>query len=674
MYELFIEGRRADIDQKISILTSFCIDDIKDFSSRNTAFSKTIVLPGTSVNNDIFGHIYELGSYNEYIIGANNIGNNYNVAQTSEVELRYNGLLILKGVFRLLSIIKTGNTLEYEGAIFGELGGFIAAIGNSKLEDLDFSAYDHAYTFSNITGSWDTIDGNGYYYPLIDYGTYSTDKDNYQYKTFRPAFFVKEIIEKIFTASGYDYDFPLLNTSLFDKLIIPNNQKFLSKYSGLAFDVKNTNYSDSGTGLVRDIPLPTQPVLGNFTANVLNTIFTYSSGTNLTGNISLKIKGNVNADYTPSEITIQKNSSAIYTEQLDGDFDLNVVVNNITFTNNDTLRVRFLFQDVSPDVNNWTLDIENIEVKITTDINTVVPINLTETITMNDIIPRNIFQKDFIMWIVKMFNLYIYEDVANKKKLIIKPYIDFYDLSTYIDWTYKLARDQTINIMPMSLLNGRFIECKYKPDNDYYNEGYQKKYNVTYGDRLFDTGYQFAKDKETIEIGFSPTVLVQTTGTDKIVPTIFKRNATTEDTTESNIRILLAKKVTGVDSWQIRDGATSLGNLTSYGYAGHFDDPINPTIDINFGAANEIFFTPTSYTSNNLFNTYWSGYIAEIADKDSKLLKAHVYLTPLDIAQLDFSIPVFIDGVTWRINKVEDYDATNNELVKVELLKIINNG
>jgi len=28
----------------------------------------------------------------------------------------------------------------------------------------------------------------------------------------------------------------------------------------------------------------------------------------------------------------------------------------------------------------------------------------------------------------------------------------------------------------------------------------------------------------------------------------------------------------------------------------------------------------------------------------------------------------------FRINKIEDYDYTNNELVKVELLKVINNG
>jgi hypothetical protein len=274
-----------------------------------------------------------------------------------------------------------------------------------------------------------------------------------------------------------------------------------------------------------------------------------------------------------------------------------------------------------------------------------------------------------------MFNLYVTEDKFTDKKLLIEPYKDYYDLTTWIDWTYKIAQDKAWQIKPMGMLNGRYFEYKFKEDNDFYNEGYKKKYNQSYGDRLEDTGFQFAKDKQTIEIGFSPTVLVKYELADKVVPAIYKKSGDTEDRMDSNIRILLAKKITGVTAWDILDGVTVLENdLTVYGYAGHFDDPADPTVDINFGAASEIYFSPNSYTSNNLFNVYWSGYIAEIADKDSKLLTCYVYLNELDLANLDFAKPVFIDGVLWRINKVIDYDATNNELTKVELLKVINNG
>ena len=139
---------------------------------------------------------------------------------------------------------------------------------------------------------------------------------------------------------------------------------------------------------------------------------------------------------------------------------------------------------------------------------------------------------------------------------------------------------------------------------------------------------------------------------------------------DSNIRILFSKKITGISGWNIKNGGTDHIKNT-YGYAGHLDDPATPTYDLNYGAAQEVYATLSTYPSRNLFNEYWSGYIAEIADKDSKLLKCYVHLTPLDVAQLDFAKFVFIDGLLFRINKVEDYDPANNELTRVELLKVI---
>jgi hypothetical protein len=285
-----------------------------------------------------------------------------------------------------------------------------------------------------------------------------------------------------------------------------------------------------------------------------------------------------------------------------------------------------------------------------------------------------------------MFNLYITEDKVREKHLLIEPYVDYYDLSESIDWTYKVARDKPFNIKPMGMLTSRFYEYKYKDDSDFYNDNYKKKFNLPYGSNLQDTFFQFAKEKQTIDIGFSPSVLVGYLGRDKIVSALYKKSSGNslqqEERMDSNIRILMAKKITGVTSWYIVNTGASQNStpqqlgaaLTAYGYAGHFDDPVNPTKDINFGAASEIYFDPNTYPTNNLFNDYWSAYIAEIADKDSKILSCHVYLNDLDIAQLDFSKPVFIDGVLWRINKVMDYDSTSGELTKVELLKVINNG
>jgi len=688
IYELYLNGEKADVRQDLGVQLSFNIDDINKFGSRDTSFSKTIVLPGTANNNKLLGFVADMGSFNTFDAGAANIGANFNVAQTTKAELRGNGLLLIKGVFRLLSIVKDKDIIEYEGAVFGELGGFIASIGNGKLEELDFSDYDHVYNRAAIVGSWDTINGSGYYYPLIDYGTHSSAdiygivkaKVDYNYLTFRPALYAKEYIDKIFSAGGYTYESTFLNSSFFKKLIIPNNQKGIFKKE--AYNVQGLR-TTAVTTTARNVLLSYEntTLSADWLTNAGKNEFTYIGSTAQTFDYSFV------GTFTLTSVTdsgwsfeIRKNGVVVYTQgmsEINGQQFVYEETGTISVVTNDVITIRLIY----PEVEAVSVIYDELTFRIFNSSNPWVEVTLNGAIEISQTIPKGIMQKDFFTWIIKMFNLYVTEDKEKSNHLIIEPYIDYYDTDT-IDWTYKVARDKAWQIKPMGMLNGRFFEYKFKDDSDFYNDGYKKKYNQSYGDRLEDTAFQFAKDKQTIDVGFSPSPLVQYNGTDKVLPAIYKRtkgnSVDQEELVDSNIRILMAKKMS-CSSWNIRNGKTTsspnLGaSLIVYGYAGHFDDPVNPAKDINFGAAEEIYFDPNSYTSNNLFNDYWSEYISEIADKDSKILSCYVHLTPLDIAQLDFSKAVMIDGIRFRLNKIEDFDYTNNELVRVELLKIINNG
>ncbi len=64
--------------------------------------------------------------------------------------------------------------------------------------------------------------------------------------------------------------------------------------------------------------------------------------------------------------------------------------------------------------------------------------------------------------------------------------------------------------------------------------------------------------------------------------------------------------------------------------------------------------------------------MAEITDKDSRLLTCTMKLNYKDIYQLDFSKLIWVDGALYRINKIEDFNATNEDICKVSLLKVIN--
>ncbi len=59
---IILEGNELDLFEDIDTTFTFAVDDVKDFSKRNTSYSKTIQIPGNAVNNKAFGNVFNLGS------------------------------------------------------------------------------------------------------------------------------------------------------------------------------------------------------------------------------------------------------------------------------------------------------------------------------------------------------------------------------------------------------------------------------------------------------------------------------------------------------------------------------------------------------------------------------------------------------------------------------------
>jgi hypothetical protein len=233
----------------------------------------------------------------------------------------------------------------------------------------------------------------------------------------------------------------------------------------------------------------------------------------------------------------------------------------------------------------------------------------------------------------------------------------------------------------MSELNARYYDFLYTEDDDYYNEAYNKKYNETYADRKEDTRFQFAEDRSETKIIFSPSILTASSTDTKLKANLFKaveeNSILKQERKDNNIRIMFFKNSTS-PNYHIRKVYPDNANLThpngldAFGYAGHLDDPIEPTLDLNFGAPNEFYFKlENPYPSANLYNAWWDEYLAEIINKDSKLLSCYLYLTVQDIHSLDFAQLIYIDGALWRLNKVVDFNPSIPQTTKCELLRVI---
>lgn len=680
MTEIFIENKPLDITEGISSLITFSIDDVKDFASRNTAFSKTISLPGTSNNNFLFGHIFDARVSNLYDSTSDNVETNFNPSVSARCIILQDHVQVFKGTLRLLEIVINEGVPEYEVAVFGELGGLISAIGNKKIEELNFSAYDHTYNTTNIINSWAATFGTGYYYPLIDYGGVSVNKKDYDIRSLRPAFFVREILDKIITDAGYTWESNLFETLRFKSLIVPNNSKNFQRGTYTLINASRTTGAqilNSGSGTVVNISFNSYP-LYLFTGGPAT--FTYGGSANVNCSVRVSFSGSYVANSTGYKLKLYKNgveqTAFTKTIPLAGDsltrFYSWSSTNDLIFSTGDTLVLK-AEADFSPTGTDNLTAIGGLQVISYTPIS--VDINNGDSLLMNELLPRNIQQFDFLQSIIRLFNLYIYEDTDIPKRIKIEPYVDFYDLnvSGVTDWTYKVDRSKEARIKPMSELNSRFYNFRFKKDSDYYNDLYFSRYNESYGDYTYDSAFEFVNSNTDIALIFSPSVLVGYTGEDKVVPAMFKKTSGVEERTDTNIRILQALRVTGVSNWSIKDGASVLTTTSEYGYGGHYDDPDAPSNDIHFGVPNELYFAlATGSISTTQFNVYYSPYMAEITDKDSKLLSCYMKLNTADIRNLDFSKLIYVDGSYWRISKIEDWDAVNPDVCKVELLKVIN--
>jgi hypothetical protein len=714
MTRIFIEDQELDITKDFSQQITYAVDDLTNTDSKATSFSKTIVLPGTANNNRLLGNIFEFGNNNFTADTAPNVFYNFNASKAAKARMEINGLKVMKGVLRLLEIIRDGDYVEYEVALFGELGGFYASMGARKLTDLDFSEYNHFYNVTSITNSWDNANaGEGYYYPLIDYGNTSPgnlvdfNKKSFYFTAFRPAFFVKQYMDKILTQAGYTYTSNFFNTDFFKRLIIPNNQNRLAFYRVSIFDSNPSFAMGTSYANIPHININTDTFVDD--SGGLNRIFKYNSLTPLNAVVNANLNGTFKVvsssdelfDFNSSErygrFRLYKNNNILLWQSNEiGSGVTGTALNNsrqipysiqfrsvpITMVQNDTFTLKFEITrrvDDNDPTKSATFQLAVNSNNSSMIFNTLNPVLTSavygDRLAVNGTLPANILQKDFFTSILKMFNLMVTEDRFTEKHLVIEPYVDFYDTdgSTYIDWSDKVDRSKPIKIKPMSEVNARFYQFKYKSDNDYYNEQYRKKYNEGYGDRVYDNALDFAKETDTTEVIFSATTLVGYSGNDKVFPAIYKRNNNAEEMVEHNIRILQAKKITGRESWYIyaANGNVLAGPLNSYPYAGHLNDWTSPSSDLNFGVPKEVYFTIGSGSlNNNLFNAYYSPYFAEITDKDSRLVTCKMRLNEKDIFNLDFGQFVWVDGVLYRLVKIVDY--TEDDVCEVQLLRAIN--
>lgn len=303
------------------------------------------------------------------------------------------------------------------------------------------------------------------------------------------------------------------------------------------------------------------------------------------------------------------------------------------------------------------------------------PIDFGDNVRINSILPDTPCTT-LLSDVFKAFNLYAQPDHEDDNSLIIEPYNDFFT-DDKIDWTEKLDASKEFSIKPAGSLTSKKFKFTYAADEDANNKEYSQVWSgAVYGQSDRKITSDFGSDDETkIELSAGIGCLddsdMETNNNKRAITRIVSDITNVVEDKKFKYRILYYPGTKYCSqSYVTYDYASPTPDVTQilYAYIGHLDDTIDPTLDLCFGPPAALFYETQRYTLYNLYNVYWNTYLQLVAGRDSKLVTAYFYLTERDVSELDFRKTVVVDGISYYVNKIEDYSAVKKGITKVELL------
>lgn len=697
MINLFVNSTLVDLSEDFDLLITRSIADIKNPEQRSSDWSKTVKLPGTKTNNILFGGIFEV---EHTVLSNGQFAPNFNPNKKADVVVLVDGYEQLRGFIRLIQInVLDKDFIEYECSLHGQTADLFTTLGNAKLSELNFDEYNHTLTDTNVTNSWDTsiikngssqsfAYGEGYVYAqmLNKYGSQNTNTNQWRVDDHVPCLYAKTIVDKIMSNVGYEYTSDSFFTSdRFKRLIIPytnfgfaaddttvQSRLFQAQLSTAQTIIRGTGFAVTPTTL----PFNNDSTGGNFDNGGNYNTSTYQYTAPISGNFDFFVSLQGSFDASPITSSSAYMSFFVYQN--------GVVVKTINIYSNNVSTTHWDFDAIgSTQITCFTGDV--IQIKFVQTWVGSVPIPGTNTINSTTQIYNHVSastlaynnpldfafffsgdytQKDLLINFVKMFNLYIEQDIDNPKKLRFVPRDEFYNGSSQ-DWTHKLDYSQSVQIVPMGDLEANPYVFTYKEGEDFYNKEYKQSTTKIYGDRIVRVDNDFVKQEKKIEITFAPTMLFASGN--RYYSIILNGN-----NDKGQLRCLYYGGVKTTSAYEVYNTTvTNVPNYTKYPLTLHIDDTDNMQFDLNFGMSNYVLADKgLEFSNQNLVNVYWYKTIKEITDKNSKVFKGYFRINPYTWSNIQFKDLYFFEGQYWRLNKISDYNPLQEGVYLCEFLLV----
>jgi hypothetical protein len=738
MIELWLKSNNTGVwesldvgaDMTISINKSF--EQIEDFQTRTSTFSKTFTIPQTAKNNKFFS-----SSYN---VNSSNFSNDIVVPAV----VKYGGADVFNGSCRLNKIINSVRGGSYEIFLTQTLPDFANTLQEIKLINLDFTGLTHNLDYNTITSTW-SYSGGSYenytgitgtiVYPL---GFYGYDDAQYfgQFEDsnsgftsinspiattqFAPWISTKYLVDNMFNRVQFTYTSNFFNSDYFNGIFC------LAKTNDTQGAQVASGSSDNSNVFLAESRIPFTDIgYANGDEVRYNFNTDYFDGFILRDELNDPLK-----IFSPSLNNTPSGRGHFFTTAVSGKYGFKV-----SFTA--SLRNAFLalYLNIAiKDVDNGTiytqvqgLTIFNSSNPTTfTDIymNATIPagrrvalyyavqntggdpyadivfsyqkwelwtspiISTSNRVLMQDNLPSEITCLDFFKGLVDTFNLVVIPTSENN--ILVERWDDYFNSGNSYDWSNKLDISTDYTIEPTNQLSKEYI-IKYADSTDRLSLVNQQNRDQQFGTFRFVSNQAFHSGIKTISNIFEPlpiTTFDANTESNILIPHIYTWNIGAETLSNqfepygSKLRLgfyqgLLDSTITGATkTWYMLSGATSVGqttypaisHLSSYEYSSSTFSDLN--IGNQYDFWQQINDTYVGYTANDVYNNFWFSRISQLYTDDVKIFEGTFKLTPTEINTLNYNDRVYFLNAWWRLLQMEDADITNISLVKCKFIKL----
>jgi len=678
----------------VSIKATYSSKEIQDITSQKSNYTHNITLPYSKTNNDFFAHFYEV-----------NVDGSFRADVKASCSIYVDSNLQFEGYLQLL---KVDNLKEnYTVICFGDIANLATELGDSKLNDLDLSRYNHLLTQANILNSWSGVtdyigtqaDGNEILYPIVDYGsvyhgdTLNTDAGAIKPRDLKPSIKLKALLDVIFEDAGYTISSTFLNSTF-----------FTSQYMTLGGEVKGsiTDYVDGfKVGMNADqTPSNTSTiefnnetsgsgyydVNGNFSSYNYNVPHGGVYGFKIQVVLDIVLNGTFGV-----KIYLYKNGLPVGNSQdipepstsglgaFTFDFD------SVQLAIGDGLKV-VIVRTLSNDSTNV--------IKSSATIDSVVYDSFVQLVSIpqsveggtvdlgsgNQLLSKD-KQVDFIKSIFSRYNLIVESDKTITNQLNIEPIQDYRDAGTSKDWTDKLDTSKSILIEPTSRFRKDSINLTDLADKDKTGVEWLDQKGTIYNSYTFPFYGDFGSGELKVPTIFSSFVPDKIPNNRMFITKHFKYNngVTEAVTTKPKLFYYSGLKNLPASSYfkLMNEPANTYSTRTAYPFCHHYSMAgymvVSTDRDIRFksGIVKYQSDLVQTQTGNDVYNDFWSDSLNNIYNNSARILSAYFYLDALDISTFKFNDKIFVKDSYYLINKIDSHAMGVGNSTKVELLKIV---